>query len=287
MHVVLLGDSTIDNVCWTGHPHEVTEQLKSLLPEARITNYAADGFNSTDLLRGAAPRISAEKRREIGDPFPELSDDVFKPLDHVASMSPPPSHAVVSIGGNDVREILGRMDMLQSIIQGFHSNYMEILGKLCASVPNVILMFQYRPAFHMDRGGYGVYQAIGSIPGPGDSVDKINSLMLTCYAPVLAKARDMQLPIVDLPRSFDIYDDELFCCQIEPSAKGGAEIAKLLSHTLQNHDFSRASKFYFSRDGAVCEELNDGSVQWSIPRDPSAERHHDSVLQGRSVEIEP
>lgn len=182
MHVVLLGDSTIDNVCWTGHPHEVSEQLKCLLPEACITNYAADGFNSTDLLNGAVPCISAGKRREIGDPFPELSGDVFKPLDHIASMSLPPSHAVVSIGGNDVREILGRMDKLQSIIQGFHKNYMEILDTLCASVPNVVLMFQYRPSFHMDRGGYGVYQAIGNIPGPGDSVDKINFLMQTCYA---------------------------------------------------------------------------------------------------------
>merc|ERR1740121_2207680 len=190
-------------------------------------------------------------------------------------MSLPPSHAVVSIGGNDVREILGRMEKLQSIIQGFHRNYMEILDTLCASVPNVILMFQYRPSFHMDRGGYGVYQAIGNIPGPGDSVDKINVLMQTCYAPVLAKAREKQLPIVDLPRSFDIYDDELFCCQIEPSAKGGALIAKLLSHTLQNHDFSGASKFYFSRDGEVRDELNDGSVQWSIPKDPSAVKQDD------------
>lgn len=279
-HVVLLGDSTIDNVCWTNHPHEVPEQLRTLLPEAFVTNLAADGFTSSDLLHGAVPAISWRKRSEVGDPFPKCSEGGrFAPLRVLQSLEPKPTHAVLSIGGNDIREILSNMDQLPYVIDDFRRNYAAILEELCRSVPNVILMFQYRPSFAMDAGGYGVYRAIGSLPGPGDAVSKLNQLMATIYQPVINEARRRRLAIVDLPRTFDIHNDELYCCQIEPSAKGGTLIATLLSYVFKSHDFTGPSMLHLIHDGAPRTEANDECLNWSIPHDASDE---EVLLQGQT-----
>jgi len=268
MHVALLGDSTIDNVCWTGHPKEVPAQLRDLLQSsvARVTNLAADGFNSSDLLHGAVPCISWGKRKEVGDPFPRTDDDrIFKPLEALESLDPPATHAVISIGGNDVREILGSLGKLNKVLKDFQHNYSSIVERLCKTVPNVVLMFQYRPSLHMDAGGYGVYHAIGSLPGPGDSVAKVNHLMQEVYTPILAMASARRLPVIDLPRTFDIEDDSLYCCQIEPSAAGGGLIAELISHVVRKHDFTGASTLYWKPFGIICEEINNGDACWSIP----------------------
>jgi len=165
----------------------------------------------------------------------------------------------------------------------FQANYREILQRLLKTVPNVILMFQYGPSFYMDGGGYGVYQAIGSLPGAGSAVQKLNQLMETIYAPVLSLAREHKLAVADLPRTFDIFDDELYCCQIEPSAKGGALIAQLLSHLVKHHDFCGPSKLFFIRDGRIVEEVNDGS-HWSIPHDQNDEREKESRLAQQGVD---
>eukprot|EP00746_Dinoflagellata_sp_MGD_P009694 gnl/MRDRNA2_/MRDRNA2_119777_c0_seq1.p1 gnl/MRDRNA2_/MRDRNA2_119777_c0~~gnl/MRDRNA2_/MRDRNA2_119777_c0_seq1.p1 ORF type:complete len:284 (-),score=53.62 gnl/MRDRNA2_/MRDRNA2_119777_c0_seq1:37-888(-) len=268
MHVALLGDSTIDNVCWTGHPQEVPAQLRLMLQsvDARVTNLAADGFTSADLLHGAVPAISWGKRRDVGDPFPQTGEDrSFRPLDALESLDPPATHVVLSIGGNDVREILGSMGKLDQVLRNFQYNYSAILDRVCKAVPNVVLMFQYRPSLHMDAGHYGVYQAIGSLPGPGDAVAKLNNLMEAVYTPILAAAAVRRIPVIDLPRTFDIEDDSLYCCQIEPSAKGGSLIVELIHHTVRHHDFAGASKLYLKPSCSICEEINGGDGCWTIP----------------------
>jgi len=105
---------------------------------------------------------------------------------------------------------------------------------------------------------------MSTLPGPSSAVAKINWLMETIYSPVIQTTSQMQFPVVDLPRSFDIYDDELFCCQIEPSAKGGALIANLLSHVIRFHDFSGPSKFYLSGDDTISALDNSTDCRWSI-----------------------
>lgn len=277
MHVALLGDSTIDNVCWTGHPKEVPAQLRVLLQNsgALVTNLAADGFTSADVLHGAVPCISWGKRKEVGDPFPETgADRKFKPLDALEALDPPVTHAVISIGGNDVREILGSLGRLEQVLKNFQQNYSQILDRLCKVVPNVVLMFQYRPSLHMDAGGYGVYQAIGSLPGPGDAVAKVNNLMKAVYTPILAAACMRRIPVIDLPRTFDIENDSLYCCQIEPSAAGGSLIAELICHVVKHHQFNEVSKLYFKPSDVICEEINGGDGCWLIPHKTNSTVEH-------------
>jgi len=267
MHIALLGDSTIDNVVWTGHPEEVPAQLRELLQSSGgvVSNLAADGFTTKKVLLGGVPTISSVKRQQAGDPFPQTGDGIFRPLDALESLDPPPTHAVISIGGNDIRAILGSLHQLDEVVKNFHSNYMSILDRVCKTVPKVVLMFQYRPSFHMDES-YGVYRSIGSLPGPGDAVVKLNRLMEAIYNPILVVASQRRLPVIDLPRSFDIEDDSLYRCQIEPSAAGGSLIAELISHVVLRHDFTSTSTLYLKPSCSVDAEINNGDGFWSIPQ---------------------
>lgn len=111
----------------------------------------------------------------------------------------------------------------------------------------IALVMQYRPSFIMDSQFYGVYQAMETLPGPGSSIQKINSLLSMVYSNIIPIARKMGLPLIDLSNSFDIMNPELYECQIESSSKGGELIAKLIGHVLRTYDFNdenRQSCFY-------------------------------------------
>lgn len=160
-------------------------------------------------------------------------------------------------------------------------------------------MLQYRPSVDMD-GSYGVYRAMGAMPGPGSAMDKLNGLLKLVYtrADVFNIARTFNLPIIDLPRTFDPKDASLYQSQIEPSDKvegtslcfvfvrfsrtdtyaahvpdlcalayvqGGALIASLIHHIVRVHDFS-ASVLYSKPPGSadVVEQANVEGLEWSV-----------------------
>lgn len=273
VRIALIGDSTLDNVIWIQDEPSIAELLATNVPCA-VKNLAADGFNSTDALNGSRTVISVGLREKIGDSVPFDSDGTFRPLTQLVSLEPPPTHVVLSIGGNDVREILGDISQLPQIIHTFNSNYPAILERCLSVTKNVIIMLQYRPSYYMDGGGYGVYHAIGRMPGPGDAVAKLNGLMQQIYVPVLDAARRHGLPIIDLPRTFDIYQDDLYEHQIEPSARGGQIITALAAHIAASHGPEKPSTFYMYSSckpgiGEVVEEPN-GDGPWIIPHDPSS-----------------
>jgi len=230
-------------------------------------NLAADGYTSADTLNGSKRVISIRARERFGDPVPFDEDGFFRPLSCAAKLDPPPTHIVLSVGGNDVREVLGDMQRLPEIVQGFMGNYPQIVAKCREITPDVILMLQYRPSFHMDEGGYGVYQAIGSLPGPGDSVAKLNQLMVSIYSPIMQLAKEQGLAVIDLPRTFDIYDSSLYTHQIEPSCAGGRIITRIMAHAIATHK-GETSQLYLEADGDILAEENTGAG-WNIPHDPA------------------
>eukprot|EP01120_Amphizonella_sp_Union-15-10_P002668 TRINITY_DN12973_c0_g1_i1.p1 TRINITY_DN12973_c0_g1~~TRINITY_DN12973_c0_g1_i1.p1 ORF type:complete len:306 (+),score=31.49 TRINITY_DN12973_c0_g1_i1:53-919(+) len=253
-HLVLIGDSTLDNLVWVDTKEEaIPSQLRELLPNALITNYAADGFNSKDTLQGNYPSISAAARETAGDPFP-VFQGTFKPLQQLKELHKrtPVSHVVLSVGGNDVREILGNLNYLPNIIHRFLSNYPKILEEIFEVTPKVIIMLQYRPAFNQDSY-YRVYKAMKTIAND-NPVSSLNALMQFIYPHVFQLARKHSLAIIDLPNTFDIYNDALYRSQIEPSSEGGKVICKLIKHVLEKHDFS-ASKFYKLKGDQVIDSL--------------------------------
>jgi hypothetical protein len=61
--------------------------------------------------------------------------------------------------------------------------------------------------------------------------------MEVIYPVVFRIAREKNLPIIDLSNTFDIYDDDLYVAQIEPSHKGGQIITSLVKHIMLSHDW--------------------------------------------------
>ena len=278
--VVLIGDSTLDNIVWVpDKSHSVTSHLLRFLncettsDTKKVINLAADGFTSRDVLCGGSARISCSNRIAAGDPFPPSTTApayMFSPLVELKRTYEADlrhSHVVLSIGGNDIREILGDMTSLQDVIISFHQNYKAIISEIQRYCPNIILMLQYKPSYTQERVGYGVYSAIDRMPGSweGSSVDKMNSLLRMVYDPIYKLAKSLALPILDLPNSFDIYNTDLYHCQIEPSSLGGEIIAHMINFVVQTHDFKKSSRIYScdtttSTLSDITSQVNNGKI---------------------------
>jgi len=272
LHVVLLGDSTLDNLIWVGDRvqecvvGELRARLAARTPQqqhgaaagSRVTSFAADGFTTADVLHGAEPVLSRAAWARVGEPFPLSAPDdgagkltrwILRPLACLAELHgrQAVSHVVLSVGGNDILVVLGAMHRLPGAIAALQENYRAIVAEALRTCPRLVLVLQYRPCLQMDAEFYGVYQAMAAAPGEGDGAAKLAQLMGVIFAPVLALARAERLPVVDLPNSMDPSDASLFSHQIEPSAAGSAFIAGMLADVLGSHDFAGPSRIY-SRD---------------------------------------
>ena len=148
------------------------------------------------------------------------------------------------------------MSLLPSTLPALQRNYEAIVNKILSAEKKekekedgrvkLILVTQYRPCLAMDEGFYGVYQAMETLPGYGTSVQKIDRLFPAVYEPILALARRLRLPIIDLANSFDIHDNSLYECQIEPSTKGGELIARMIHHVQTTFDFQDGVSTFYS-----------------------------------------
>ena len=117
---------------------------------ALASSHQADGFTSDNVLRGAPPILSQRQWQEAGEPFPlEQDTGVFKPLDSLERLHAEQAvtHVVLSVGGNDVREILSARlrTLLRLLVSRVASR-----GGLCAclaggrrSAPDLRLVFSY------------------------------------------------------------------------------------------------------------------------------------------------
>jgi len=281
LHLVTIGDSTIDNLIWMDKDPStdsfrisdcVIGQLRTTLPEgSQVTNLAADGFTSSHVLHGAIPMLSSASWERAGEPFPCQAELV--PLDELEGLDSkqPVSHVLLSVGGNDVRVILQQMHRLPEVVAEFHSNYQQICDRILALDVQLIIMLQYQVCLTHEFGGYGVYAAMDQIPGPGTGQQKLQQLMAMIYAPVIDMAKQHGLAVIDLPRTFDPADAELYRLQIEPSAKGSTLIAAVVAHAIESHDASSSSMLYSQApDGCTMrseENMFSAVMPWTIVRD--------------------
>jgi len=254
----LLGDSTLDNIVWVGEKnHCIKNLLENLLPDYTIHNYAADAFTTNDVLVGNNPVISHGKRETIGDPFPPSDDGIFfPPLEHMDRLEHV-SHVVLSVGGNDIREILGRMDKLPVILKRLLTNYPLIVERILKKTSNLIIMSQYKPNKTNDKV-YNVYKAMERLSGQ-NSVETLEAMMEVIYQPIFNIAKEHHIPIIDLSNTFDIFDNDLYESQIEPSYKGGQVISRLIAHVIGHHNFSGESLFYSEKGGQIQTSENNGT----------------------------
>merc|ERR1712137_46148 len=231
-----------------GYSDCVKAKLENILDDnVKITNYAADGFTTKNVLKGAYPMLSFNRRVPV-DPYPTKFNDKFHPLDEVEKLhkTSPVSHIVLSVGGNDIRVVLHSPEKILSSMSEFTQNYQQILERLLKITPNVIIMMQYRPSLYQDAV-YGIYGQLQRSPmGVGDGMQKMNQLFSLLYPSVLEAARKYSLPLIDLSNTFEPRFSKLFCSQIEPSAYGSSLIAQLIAHTFTKHQWPSTQSCFYS-----------------------------------------
>jgi hypothetical protein len=194
-HVVLLGDSILDNGAYVAGGPDVAAQLRGVLPhDWRVTLLAEDGATTTDL-PGQLRALPADA-----------------------------THLVVSVGGNDALRhtgILERratsaaevLDLLAGLRDAFEPAYRRALAPVQATGLPLVVCTIYH----------------GNLPDP--ALARRAAVALDAFnGAILHVAVGAGLDVVDLRHVCTGPAD--YANPIEPSVRGGARIARALARAL-------------------------------------------------------
>ncbi|MBA3239048.1 MAG: hypothetical protein H0T62_11970 [Parachlamydiaceae bacterium] len=103
------------------------------------------------------------------------------------------------------------------------------------------------------------------LSGEDLSMATLDALLERFYQPILQRAKDEEIPILDLPNTFNPYKP-LYLASIEPGVEGGALIAEGIDHIIKNHDFNSASMLYAKNDSQAeyAASENPGYDGWRV-----------------------
>jgi hypothetical protein len=201
-HLVLLGDSILDNAAYVSGRPAVIDQVRNRLPPGwRASLIARDG---------------------------SVIDDVHRQLERVPEDA---SHLVLSAGGNDVLHPIGVLQepvatvgealrLLAGIVGRFEDEYQELMRAIERRGLRTTVCTIYNPCSPDERLQAEAVAALGLF---NDGI--------------LRAARAFKLPAIDLRAvCTDIAD---FANEIEPSSTGGAKIAGAIVEVVLNHDFEK------------------------------------------------
>jgi hypothetical protein len=192
IHVVLLGDSVFDNASYVPGGPSVLDWLRRSLPrDSRATLLAVDGACVANVSRQLA-RVPAEA-----------------------------THLIVSVGGNDALECAAL------VLHELAESYREVLSRL-AEV-RAEFARQYRrmvaevAALEKPMALCTIYDAV-----PG--LEEAERAGLCLFNDViLREAVCRRLPVIDLRAMCNEPSDFAAISPIEPSARGGAKIARAVA----------------------------------------------------------
>ena len=188
LHVVLLGDSILDNGAYTKGGPDVVAQLRAALPAgSTATLLAVDG---------------------------SVASDVEAQLAHVPSNT---SHLVLSAGGNDA---LMRSDILQAAV----SNASEAFLMLASAVDAFERAYRQTVRAILALRLPLVICSIYNGNFADAAVQRCTSLAIAAFDDVILRvAAEHEVGVIDLRSVCTTPDD--YANEIEPSVKGGAKIA--------------------------------------------------------------
>jgi hypothetical protein len=191
-HVVLLGDSIFDNAAYVGTDPDVVRQVRQMLPEGwRATLNARDGSVIAD--------IPSQLR----------------------ALPPDATHLVISIGGNDA--------LLQSgVLQEAADSVADAIGKLAAVRESFQRAYAAMLEHALTRGLPTAVCTIYEPRYPEPWLRRAAATALTLLNDAITREAFARGPtLIDLRLVCD--RDEDFANPIEPSARGGAKIARAIA----------------------------------------------------------
>ena len=196
MHLILLGDSTLDNKSYTHGGLAVEDHIEAQLEEEfAVTLLAQDG---------------------------DVTSGIVRQLKHLPSSA---THLVLSVGGNDALghisvferptlDVFGALSQLTHILDGFQEHYRNCLAQVLEhSLPTLVCTI-YNGAF------------------PDPSYQRIVSTTARLFDDVIMQcAFDAGCPVLDLRRVCTEVSD--YYNPIEPGAEGGRKIAAAILAALE------------------------------------------------------
>lgn len=200
-HIVLLGDSILDNKAYVGTEPDVISHLQEMIPsDWQTTLQAVDG----SLVENVSRQF------------------LTSPLDA--------THLIISVGGNNAimnADVLGLkvnssaevFNNLSNRISTFEYHYHEMLKMvLSRNLPTAVCTIYYPNS-------------------PEPSFQKLAVAALSSFNDVIIRQAILHnLPFLDLRLICNEKDD--YANEIEPSSKGGRKIAKKILELVSTHDFS-------------------------------------------------
>ncbi len=200
-HVVLLGDSILDNKAYVGNGPAVIDQVKQVMgADWQATLLAVDGSRT---------------------------GDVLQQIEQIPSSA---THLIISSGGNDalwnqailqeeVSIALEAFQKLAALQLRFGKEYETMLNAAKKKVPSVAVCTIYDPNFNE------LLRQQVSVAALSVFNDRITR-----------NAFQQGLPVIDLRSLFREKAD--YANPIEPSSQGGMKIAKVIRRIVLQHDFA-------------------------------------------------
>ena len=197
MHIVLIGDSILDNGPYVDENHSVQDLLKEKIPDCEVTLLAVDGSLTSDI---------HEQLKE----FPASATHVF-----------------VSCGGNDAIDNVDVLNLEASTVEdglirlserreSFRANYTTAIDAVCRK--------------HSQVAVFTVYNKIPELDMPA------RTALALFNEVILEELSSRVLPIVDLRVIFSDEQDYSSVSPIEPSVYGGQKIVSRIE-SLVNSGF--------------------------------------------------
>jgi lysophospholipase L1-like esterase len=211
MNVVLFGDSILDNAPYTRPEPDTTAHLRRLLaPQGSVTCLARDGAVMSDLRY----QLSELERR--------------------------PSHAVLSIGGNDATRHIG-------ILERRATSAGDLLGELLGIADEFGRRYEAVAAAVAERADRTILCTIYEVPLEPPVFARLARVPLALLNDrIVRAAARLGLDVLELRTVCTEPND--FVMQIEPSPRGAAKIARAIASVLQR-DASLRSGRVFAADG--------------------------------------
>ena len=207
-HIILLGDSILDNGAYTNGGPDVAAQLRALSPTDEVTLLARDG----------------DTTREMPAQIARLPHDA--------------THLMLSIGGNDA---LQNADFLLAPAQ----SVAEVLTRLSAFGQNFAAAHR---AVVEQLKTTGLPLALCTIYdanfGDAQTADLVKTALAVWNDAIVRQAIAAGLPVIDLRAVCSKPAD--YANEIEPSSQGGAKIARAIRRVVDAHRFDHAqTTIYF------------------------------------------
>ena len=207
-HVALLGDSILDNAAYVGRDPAVIDQVREALPAGWAASLlAVDGSVTGGVIRQLA-RLPADA-----------------------------SHLVVSVGGNDA---LGASGILTRPARSAVEVFGEAADVRDRFARDYRAMLDAVLARGLATAVCTVYDGRASDP----LQQRLRTAGLTLFNDTITREAVLRgLPVLDLRVLFS--DPADYANPIEPSARGGAKIARLVREVVTGHDFSRGVAAFY------------------------------------------